>query len=436
MANGIKLYGEGAYDAALAEFNAAYGKKPRAGPLINQALCYKKLGRYADALVVIERALKDHSATLDAANRAAAEKESEELRALLAWVTVAVSPPEATLSIDGHAPPAAIDGLLPLRPGPNVIAAEADGFEPASRTVQLVSGRGNPAVNLVLVPRAGELDVRAKKPHAWIEVDGVPLAQGAFTGKLPPGVHAVRVYDQERASHLAVIVVAGKRAEVTEKEDGTLVSANAAPGTKPRPPVVLKRPATTELGLYGYASAGFLGAALEVDNFVRADEQGGYAIGAGGGLRVAPWGAFEVFGQYSDVRINGRYTDRVEGKDDVVSDTKFVFRSGRLGGGLRVMFGDPSVHFLGLGAGGAVIESVSVVPDQDALRLAKDEVGVGLFAELDAGIELELDRVLLALVVQATFQSSKHLSVDAGNAFHEKPVAFFGPKLQVGYALW
>ena len=46
---GVKLYQDGDYTGALAEFQAAYDFKPGPGSLQNIALCQKALFRYAEA---------------------------------------------------------------------------------------------------------------------------------------------------------------------------------------------------------------------------------------------------------------------------------------------------------------------------------------------------------------------------------------------------
>src|ERR1700742_1591324 len=46
---GVKLYRDGNYKGALAEFEAAYRDKPSAGSLQNVALCQKALFRYPQA---------------------------------------------------------------------------------------------------------------------------------------------------------------------------------------------------------------------------------------------------------------------------------------------------------------------------------------------------------------------------------------------------
>ncbi len=156
------------------------------------------------------------------------------------------------------------------------------------------------------------------------------------------------------------------------------------------------------------------------------------------------WAAFELFGQYSDVRVTG---DFLHGNTS--SDSKFVLKSGRIGGALRVMVpGDTIVRFVALVGGGMVIEELSFKGEPGAAPLGFDgdlpydyydtQAGVGVFGQIDLGVEVEFSRILIDLVMQNTAQSSKHLEDnDSGhNAFEERPVFLLGPSLRVGYAFW
>src|SRR5438477_7435815 len=57
MENGVKVYEDKNYEAALVEFEAAYGIKKKPGPLLNIALCHKKLFNYPKAIRALETAL-------------------------------------------------------------------------------------------------------------------------------------------------------------------------------------------------------------------------------------------------------------------------------------------------------------------------------------------------------------------------------------------
>jgi hypothetical protein len=439
MDNGVKLYREGDQAAALAEFDAAYRVQPKASPLINKALCYKKLKRYADAIESLERAINRHADTLAPAHRTAAEKEMAELRALIAWVVVKTSPKEARIWVDNnegeYEPARDADGSAPLAPGPNRLRAEAPGFASMVQTVTLVAGRNNPPVSFELTAKEGDLEVVAASEGSWIEIDGRDRSRGRVQIKLEPGVHAVRVKDGSRASALQIVVVAGKRAIVLQQPDGSLVSDAKAP-TDP-PTATPKKPPPTYRGFYLLASAAILTMATHPRDFTRSSApQAGYAFGGVAGYRVARWAAFEGFAQYNDVRIHGEFAG------DTKENQQFILRGGRIGGALRVMVpGDFWVRFVPVLAGGAAIEEVrfnKTVPYGTGEDTYFSKFGVGVFGQLDLLLEIELSKVVIDLGAQASAHSSKHFTndPDGHNAFDEKPLLYFGPKLQVGYAFW
>src|SRR5687767_3027351 len=67
MENGVKLFNDRNFPAAITEFKAAYKEKPKASPLINIALCYKAQFNYPKSIQYLEQAQREHAATMDAA---------------------------------------------------------------------------------------------------------------------------------------------------------------------------------------------------------------------------------------------------------------------------------------------------------------------------------------------------------------------------------
>jgi len=171
MDNGIKLYQDGNYPAAIVEFRAAYEAKPKASPLVNVALCYKAKFNYPKAIEALEVALARHGDTMDASDKQAATDAIADMRALLAYATVELTPRQATLLVDGEEQPAdAADKPVPLGPGTHQIAARAEGYAPTEQLVTVASGE-RPTVKLVLVPDKGWVVVRPLDPRQSIAID-------------------------------------------------------------------------------------------------------------------------------------------------------------------------------------------------------------------------------------------------------------------------
>ncbi len=471
MANGIKLFNEEDFNGAIVEFQAAYDAQPKASPLINIALAYKKLREPAKAIAALEQALEKHEDTTPDDQKQAAAREIKELRALIAYVAIDISPKGAQVFIDERpvAPADLSDGMLELSPGVRSLRIIANGYEPKERMITVRSGANNEKVVVALEPTKGQLDVTALVDADWIEVDGKKVAQGHFAGALLPGLHIVRIIDDDgEAQRIDVVVTAGGRAEVIQKESGELFSTAEAPegasdGNDQRfgPPAVLK----PLRGIYFQGSGALLTAVpLEgTDRNFTADSGPGRFGGSGGfnaGYRVTNWAGFELFGQVSDIRMNGSIviTDqqilddsRVERSVDRVQMKLLSFR---FGGMMRVMLPTEGlIRFVGNVGGGAAYEelrfregfnvdgkNIVLPPPYNATKAQ----GVGFIAQVDLGLELEVENILIDLVMMNVFQSSKHFDAEnefngqirVFNAFNTAPILVAGPALRVGYALW
>src|SRR5262249_19601034 len=141
MENGVKLYQDKNYEAAIVEFEAAYALKKKPGPLLNIALCYKGLLNYPKAIRVLETALAQHADMMDASDQKAARDAITEMKGLLGFVSVEVYPSHTTLLVDGEALPAgATSSPIALGPGTHKIVARAEGYASGEEQVTIVSG--------------------------------------------------------------------------------------------------------------------------------------------------------------------------------------------------------------------------------------------------------------------------------------------------------
>jgi hypothetical protein len=174
MDNGVKLFADKNYPAAIVEFETAYAAKPKAGPLINIALCHKAQFRYPKAIEMLELALTKHLDTMAEEDRTAAIDAINEMKALLGHVRVTVKPPGAKLTIDGEVQSAeAMKKPIPVAPGVHAVSASLQGHQTATQDVRVASGE-NKEVLLTLV--------RAAAPAATTaDAKGAPAAKPAAT---------------------------------------------------------------------------------------------------------------------------------------------------------------------------------------------------------------------------------------------------------------
>ncbi|HEX4406645.1 MAG TPA: hypothetical protein VH560_17525, partial [Polyangia bacterium] len=93
---GVALYKDQNFDAALAEFQGAFAISGEPVVLYDLGLTQKALFRYGEAIDTLERYLSDSAARgqpVAKARRAEVEKTVAEMKSLLADVTLVVKPP-------------------------------------------------------------------------------------------------------------------------------------------------------------------------------------------------------------------------------------------------------------------------------------------------------------------------------------------------------
>lgn len=180
----IKLYEEGDYALALAEFERVYELQPDYRVLYNIGQVSIQLGRYARAHRSLSEYLARGGAELPSDRVAAVTADLELLEARTARITVRVSQPGAEISIDG-----VVVGTSPL-PEPLIVdvgerrvQAKLDGYHAQSTVLSLASGDRREA-ELVLEPEPKPVTEVAPQP---VVVAPPPLPRDA--------VHAARADD-------------------------------------------------------------------------------------------------------------------------------------------------------------------------------------------------------------------------------------------------
>ncbi|HEY8927537.1 MAG TPA: PEGA domain-containing protein [Polyangia bacterium] len=194
---GVALFREQNYDAALAEFQGAYGISSEPVVLYNLGLTYKALFRYPEAIETLERyvsesAAKGHPVAKD--RRAEVETIVAEMRSLLADVTIVLTPPDAALRVDGRPVVLGVDGVVKLPAGSHVIEANAADYMAARREITVVAGTPQSVpLALTAIPRTGSVTITASQIGAHIVVDGKDVGAAPVTLELGAGGHQVEV---------------------------------------------------------------------------------------------------------------------------------------------------------------------------------------------------------------------------------------------------
>lgn len=183
---GLELGEQGRWADALEHFRRSQSRVPRPSTLFNIGMALVRLGRFVEALDVLDDVLADGEHLPEPA-RLEAERLREEAARSLAEVEVDVTPPETVLYVDG----VVREGLgaarvLPLDPGRHVLRGHADGHEDAEASVSVVAGE-HERLALALVPEAVTPPPEAprplyEEPWLWIVTGVVVVGVGVGVG--------------------------------------------------------------------------------------------------------------------------------------------------------------------------------------------------------------------------------------------------------------
>jgi hypothetical protein len=437
MDNGVKLYADKNYPAAIAEFQAAYDAKPNPNPLVNIALCDKEMFRYPQAIAVLEKALATHGDAMDAADKKEAQEAIKEMRALLGRVKVNVAPPDATLIVDGEEVSAAEP--LSLGPGKHAIAARAEGYAGAQQTVTVVSG-AEQALSFTLVAEKGRVTIEAPDPRTSIAIDDRPVGHGGWSGMLAPGRHVVRLMSpDEPAYSMEISVAAGV----------PLVVGKGVGGVPILPP---KQEDPVRRGFYVLGIGSMLFAATHPPDFPgpmyggtvsKPDYGAGYGVRAG--FQVNKVAGFDATYEHSSI-----FTYAASSGSS--SDTPYYrIIANRVAVALRLVSAGDTVRFVGTFGGGFTYDDMTVSLPTSLCPTVSDprppcylvgpasneHRGFDAFALAEAGMELDIDRVLLDFGAEAQLQSTGNLTGVANKGlFGSLPLINGGPAIRVGYRFW
>lgn len=219
FSKGIDFYKEGNYAAALAEFRAAYKAVPSYEVLFNIALCERRLFKYGDSVKTFNQYLADGGSSVPKDRRDAVKKELDQIRALVAEVTIKVEGAPADVYVDGDKlGKSPFNETLLLGPGKHTFRAEREGEEPDEKNLELVSAT---KLEVALAPhkkevQPGELTIESNPPGAVITMDGKLLGPAPVKESVPEGGHEV-IAELEGyvTSRTEVLVTAGQARKVT-----------------------------------------------------------------------------------------------------------------------------------------------------------------------------------------------------------------------------
>jgi hypothetical protein len=194
---GRKLYDEGAWSAALAEFQASRKLYASESATRGAAVCLKRLQRFDEALDLFELALRDFSDTMAAKTKTLVQREVVELRGLVGTLDIEQAEPGAAITIDGQSR-GDFPLLAPLRvpTGSHGVRVYKEGFEPFETRVEVAGGQtARVSARLRRLKQTGTLHVtEALGRELDVIVDGIRVGKTSaapLSLPLAPGKHVV-----------------------------------------------------------------------------------------------------------------------------------------------------------------------------------------------------------------------------------------------------
>ena len=188
FSQGLKLYKDGDFDAALVQFERAYAVKSNYKVLYNIAQSYFELRQYVEARDSLTRYLKDGGDAIDAERRSSVESDLAELQRRIAHLKIVVNVQGAAVYLDGKKV-----GTTPL--------AEAIDVSEGQRTVSIETAERGSKQRVVRVAGGEELSVEiafedASKPvfsafRASTDQPAPPSSSGLGAGFWVTGVSAL-----------------------------------------------------------------------------------------------------------------------------------------------------------------------------------------------------------------------------------------------------
>ncbi|MCA9625371.1 MAG: PEGA domain-containing protein [Myxococcales bacterium] len=138
---GQEAYSKGDVKTAYDKYKAAWALKRSYDIAGNLGNVEVKLGRYREAVPHLQFVLANLPVSMDSETREAVTKRTEDLladaKAHVAIVKFSVTPPEATIRVDG----AAVEqNVAVLEPGSHKLELEAEGYDKVDQTLELAAG--------------------------------------------------------------------------------------------------------------------------------------------------------------------------------------------------------------------------------------------------------------------------------------------------------
>jgi hypothetical protein len=194
FARGLKAYDKGNFEAARAEFTAAYQLTGSWEVLLNIGVAEENLLHYNEAVHALERYLSEGGDKVPPDRRARVESELRQIRTAVGEVTVTVrvTGAPASVEVDGRAVGASpLAEPLLLAPGTHKLRASRPGDTPAEVTVEVRVGEKSEVALAPTPPvrrlTTADLAIESRPPGAVLTIDGRPVGAAPWKQTLGEG---------------------------------------------------------------------------------------------------------------------------------------------------------------------------------------------------------------------------------------------------------
>jgi tetratricopeptide (TPR) repeat protein len=136
-AEGQRLFREGLFEQAQAQFEAAFAAVPNPIVLLSIAEVQERRGLVPEAVATLERYLQLRA---DAPDREQVSARIAQMRGRPGLLAIASEPSGAEIFVDGRSTGRRTPAEVELSPGEHIVRVVADGYEPAERSVTVAFG--------------------------------------------------------------------------------------------------------------------------------------------------------------------------------------------------------------------------------------------------------------------------------------------------------
>ncbi|MEZ4372048.1 MAG: PEGA domain-containing protein [Polyangiaceae bacterium] len=437
---GIKLFQDGNFVGALAEFQASYKLKPAGSTLQNIALCQKQLFRYSEAAETLADLLKTHGSELTEEEKTSVRQTMEELEGLVGRVSISVIPSSAKVSVDGRTlTPEQLSEPVRLNVGEHRIRVESPGYAPVDQTVRIASGDAAKPYNFELRAVKGFVEIVASDAGAAIAIDGQPMAYKSWSGPVEPGKRLVQVYKEgHKPFEKYVDIEVGRTLRIdadigpgdSKTKDVIVDSTPDAPPSKPPPP--------EQRGWYGLVSLNALGLSANPSLFdTNTDNAGGGSFGIHGGYRV--WSPIGIEGLIEGARHNVQTCvkdspDCTQGDDN---SREYSLNSFRVGTNLRLFSSGQKLRFSGALGFGLVRQALELKDDPTYGNASAS--GFDSYFMIELGAQYNAGHWLFGLAALGYFNGTTGINdetINGQKVYEQNGLITGGIGFRVGWSAW